>query len=99
MDSSNYTAIEIVKDYGEFLEDCFCSCPFEYSLDQMSYARWAISELLDRLEHCLPDDELQTMEDLSNKLDEYSRLNSRNNRMFSVACEIVNNAIDLYFSC
>lgn len=93
-----YTAIEITKDYGEYLEDIFCSLPLEYSLDQMSYSRWAISELLARLEYCLPGDELSTMEDLSNKFDEYSRLNSRNSRMFSVACEVVNNAIDLYFS-
>lgn len=98
MSGGYYTAIEIVKDYGEYLEDCFCSCPFEYSLDQISYARWAISELLYELEYCLPGDELSTMENLSNKFDEYSRLNSRNRRMFSVAYEVVNNAMDLYFS-
>lgn len=98
MSGGYYTAIEIVKDYSEFLEDCFCSYPFEYSLDQISYARWAVSELLTRLEYCLPGDELLTMEVLSNKLDEYSRLNLRNSRVFSIAYEIVNNAIDLYFS-
>ena len=93
-----YTAIEIVKDYGEFLEDCFSLHPFEYSLDQMSYARWAITELLTRLEYCSHGAELSTMEDLSNKLDEYSRLNSINGHVFLVAREVVDNAIDLYFS-
>lgn len=93
-----YTAIEMVKDYGEYLEDCFCSGPFEYSLDQISYARWAISELLNELEYCLPGDELLTMENLSHKFDEYSRLNSRNRRMFSVAYEVVNNVMYIYFS-
>ena len=98
MSGGYYTAIEIVKDYGEFLEDCFSSHPFEYSLDQMSYARWAISELLTRLECCSHGAELSTMEDLSNKLDEYSQLSSINGHMFLIACEVVDNAIDLYFS-
>lgn len=98
MSGGYYTAIEIVKDYSEFLEDCFSSCPFDYSLDQISYARWAISELLAQLEYCLPGNELSTMEDLSNKLSEHSQINSRNSRMFSIACEVVDNAIDLYFS-
>lgn len=113
-----YTAIETVKDYGEYLEDVFCSlskvgqfCPIkpgrgggillretEYSLTEISYSRWAISELLERLEYCVPDTELSVMEDFSRELDEYSRLNSKNSHMFLVAYEIVNNAIDLFHS-
>ena len=93
-----YTAIEIVKDYSEFLEDCFSLHPFEYSLYQISYARWAITELLTRLEYCLHGTELSTMEDLSNTLHEYSRLNSINSHVFLVAHEVIDNAIDLYFS-
>lgn len=93
-----YTAIEIVKDYGEYLEDLFSSLPLEYSLDQMSYSRWAISELLARLEYCLPGNELSVMEKLGSKLYEYSLLNSRSQHVFSIAYEVVNDAIDLFIS-
>lgn len=97
MTGGYYTAIEVVKNYGEYLEDIFNSVPMEYSLNEMSYSRWAITELLDRLEYCLPGDELSTMEQLSNDLVEYSQINTHNNRLFTIALEIVNNAIDLYF--
>lgn len=97
MSGGYYTAIETVKNYGEYLEDIFCSLSLEYSLEEISYARWAISELLERLEYCLPGDELSTMEKFSCELDEYSRLNSRNSHVFLVAYEVVNNAIDLLF--
>lgn len=78
MTGGSYTAIETVKDYGEYLEDIFCSLPLEYSLEEMSYSRWAISELLERLEYCFPGAELSTMENFSRELDECSRLNSKN---------------------
>lgn len=98
MSEDCYTAIEIVKDYEGYLEDLFFSLPMEYSSEEMSYSMWAISELLEQLECCPPGDELSTMENLSNKLDEYSRLNTRNSRMFLIAHETVNNAIDLFYS-
>lgn len=98
MSSGYYTAIEIVKDYGEYLEDLFCSLPFEYSLEEVSYSRWAISELLTYLEICFPGDELSTMEKLGAKFKEYSKVNTRSEHMFSIAYEVVNNAIDLFYS-
>ena len=75
MSEDCYTAIEIVKDYEGYLEDLFFSLPMEYSLEEMSYSMWAISELLEQLE-----------------------LNTRNSRMFLIAHETVNNAIDLFYS-
>lgn len=75
MSKDCYTAIEIVKDYEGYLEDLFFSLPMEYSLEEMSYSMWAISELLEQLE-----------------------LNTRNSRMFLIAHETVNNAIDLFYS-
>lgn len=96
MEGGYYTAIETVKDYGEYLEDIYNSTPLEYSLDEMSYSRWAISELLSRLEYCLPGDELLTMEALGKEMVEYSRLNSKTSRIFLVAYEVICNAIDLY---
>lgn len=102
MSDDYYTATEIVidaiKDYGEYLEDIFYSLPMEYSLEQMSYSKWAISELLSELECCLPGDELQTMENLRNKLCGFSTLNSKSSHIFSIASDIVNNAIDLFMS-
>lgn len=92
-----YTAIETVKDYGEYLEDLFYSLPMEYTLEQMSYSRWAIATLLERLECCLPGDEIKTMENLSNEIDEYYRLNTENGYMFLLASEIVSNVIDLLY--
>lgn len=97
MTGGYYTAIETVKDYGYYLEDIFCSLSLEYSMDQMSYSRWAIATLLDRLECCLPGDEVKTMEELSDELVKYSRLNPRNSYLFLTAYEIVNNAIDLLY--
>lgn len=96
MEGGYYTAIETVKDYGEYLEDIYNSTLLEYSLDEMSYSRWAISELLSRLEYCLPGDELLTMEALGKEMVEYSRLNSKTSRIFLVAYEVICNAIDLY---
>lgn len=96
MEGGYYTAIETVKDYGEYLEDIYNSTPLEYSLDEMSYSRWAISELLSRLEYCLPGDELLTMEALGKEMVEYSRLNSETSRIFLVAYDVICNAIDLY---
>lgn len=92
-----YTAIESTKNYGYYLEDLFQSLPYEYSLDEVSYSRWAIATLLERLEYCLPGTEVETMEKFGEELVEYSQLNSRNSRMFLIAYEIVSNAIDLLF--
>ena len=47
MSEDCYTAIDIVKDYEGYLEDLFFSLPMEYSLEEMSYSMWAISELLE----------------------------------------------------
>lgn len=94
----NYTGIEVVKNYGEYLEDVFWQSPLEYSLEQISYSRWAISELLARLKHSPPDDELTIMEKLSNELVEFSRLNPKTSRIFLIAYEIVGDAMDLYIS-
>lgn len=96
MEGGYYTAIETVKDYGEYLEDIYDSAPLEYSFDEMSYSRWAISELLNRLEYCFPGDELLTMETLGKEMVEYSRLNSETSRIFLVAYDVICNAIDLY---
>ena len=95
MTGGYYTAIETVKDYGEYLEDIFCSLSLEYSLAEMSYSRWAISELLERLECCLPGEELLTMEAFGREMVEYARLNQRTSRIFLVAYDVVCNAIDL----
>ena len=95
MTGGYYTAIETVKDYGEYLEDIFCSLSLEYSLAEMSYSRWAISELLERLEYCLPGEELLTMEAFGREMVEYARLNQRTSRIFLVAYDVVCNAIDL----
>lgn len=97
MTGGYYTAIEIVKNYGEYLEDIFYSLSMEYSLAERSYSRWAISELLERLECCLPGDEMSAMEKLGDKFLEYSRLNPNNSQIFLVAYDVVSNAIDLYF--
>ena len=91
------TAIETIKDYGEYLEDLFYSLPMEYTLEQKSYSRWAIATLLERLEYCLPGDEIKIMENLSNELDAYYQLNTVNGYRFSIAHEIVNNAIDSFY--
>lgn len=91
-----YTAIGTVKDYGEYLEDIYDSLSSEYAFDEMSYSRWAISLLLERLEYCLPGDELSTMEALGQEMVEYSRLNSETSRIFLVAYDVICNAIDLY---
>lgn len=96
MEGNYYTAIETVKDYGEYLEDIYNSTPLEYLLDEMSYSRWAISELLSRLEYCLPGNELLTMDALGKEMVEYSLLNSQTSRIFLVAYEVICNAIDLY---
>ena len=98
MSGGYYTAIDVVKNYGEYLEDVFCSLSMEYSLAEMSYSRWAILELLERLEYCCPGDELSTMENLSDELVKYGRINTNNSQMFLIAYEVVSNAIDLYFS-
>lgn len=95
MTGGYYTAIETVKDYGEYLEDIFCSLSLEYSLAEMSYSRWAISELLERLEYCLPGEELLTMEAFGREMVDYARLNQRTSRIFLVAYDVVCNAIDL----
>lgn len=42
-----YTAIETVKNYGYYIEDLYDSCPLEYSFDEVSYSKWAISMLLE----------------------------------------------------
>ena len=96
MDGGYYTAIETVKDYGEYLEDLYDSCPLEYSFDEVSYSKWAISMLLERLEYCLPGEELLTMEAFGRKIVEYARLNQRTSHTFLVAYDVVRNVIDLY---
>lgn len=96
MEGGYYTAIETVKNYGYYLEDLYDSCPLEYSFDEMSYSRWAISLLLERLEYCFPGDELSTMEALGQEMVEYSCLNSGTSRIFLVAYDVICNAIDLY---
>ena len=98
MSEDCYTAIEIVKDYEGYLEDLFFSLPMEYSLEEMRYSMWAISELLEQLARCPLGDELPTMETLSNTLDTYIRLKTRNSRMFLIAHATVNNEIDLFYS-
>ncbi|WP_322180300.1 hypothetical protein [Neglectibacter caecimuris] len=91
-----YTAIETVKNYGYYIEDLYDSCPLEYSFDEVSYSKWAISMLLERLEYCLPGEELLTMEAFGHEMVEYARLNQRTSRIFLVAYDVVCNAIDLY---
>lgn len=98
MTGGYYTAIEIVKDYEWYLENLFSSLPMEYSVEEMSYSMWVISELLEQLEYCQPGDELSTMEKFSGKLEKYGHLNTQTKHMFSIMCEIVNNAIDLVYS-
>lgn len=91
-----YTAIETVKDYGYYIEDLYDSCPLEYSFDEVSYSKWAISMLLERLEYCLPGEELLTMEAFGREMIEYARFNQRTSRIFLVAYDVVCNVIDLY---
>ena len=52
--------------------------------------------LLERLEYCLPGEELLTMEAFGHEMVEYARLNQRTSRIFLVAYDVVCNAIDLY---
>ncbi len=98
MSSPNETAKEIVKDYGEYLEDLFSSLPLEYTLEQISYSRWAISKLLSKLDRYASIPPLLTMENFRNKLYEFSCINKRTSLIFVVAYRTVDDAIDLLVS-
>lgn len=98
MSSPTETAIEIVKDYGEYLDYCFTSLPYEYTLEQVSYSKWAVLEILRLLNHYPSIPPLLIMENFRSKLYEFSRINQRTNFIFSIACEIVDNAIDILVS-
>lgn len=96
------TAIDIVKGYRESLDDIFTSLPFkypfEYTLEQKSYSRWAVSEILDRLEHNTSIPPLVTIENFRSKLYEFSLINRRNSFIFEIAYEAIDDIIDMLVS-
>lgn len=98
MSPAHESAIDTVKDYGEYLEDLFTSLPLEYTLEQISYSRWTITELLYRLNRYASIPPLLTMENLRNKLYEFSRINQRTSSIFTIAYRTVDDAIDLLIS-
>lgn len=98
MSSANETVIDIVKDYGEYLEDRFTSLSLEYTLEQMSYSRWTVNELLYQLNQYSSIPPLLVMENLRDKLYKFSCINKRTSSIFTIAYRTVDDAIDLVIS-
>lgn len=94
MNNQYETALSIVKDYESYLE--FVHEQQGYSLEQMSYSKWAVDEIFKYLDEQKTSAPLVVIENFRDRMDRYSRLNEKNGLIFSVACETAENIIDLF---
>lgn len=96
-------AIEVVKDYGEYL-DRVSSSPYSYfylltkdenGLEEISFAKWIVSEILCLLKQNNDIPPLVTIEKLRKKICAYSRLNNRTSYIFSIACDAIDDIVHM----
>lgn len=92
MDSPTKNAIRIVEDYHIALD--VLSVLQGYSFEQLSYSRFAASELIDCLKKEASTPPLLVIENFQNKMDSYSHLNEKGGAMFSVARDVAGGIID-----
>lgn len=97
------TAIEIIKEHLAYLERVYQS-PFNYfyfltkddfSLKELSYAKWVTSEIITLLEQDLDEPPLQILEDMRDKTYVYSLKGKKADPIFKTAYETVDDIIDL----
>lgn len=70
----------------------------EYSLKQESYSRWAIKEILTRLEENQDTPPLIIIEEFRDQMNKYSCLNQFTSHQFSCAKDMAEWVIDLLIS-
>lgn len=97
MDLQTKTAINMIH---YCLEHWSKSKPYqqERNLEQESYSRWAINEILTLLENSDNTPPLIVIEQFRDKMDRYSCINPRTSYVFSCAKDIAEWIIDLLIS-
>lgn len=92
MDISTESAIEVIRNYEEYLE--FIGEWQGYSFKQLSFSKWAVKEILKCLKEQVSEPPLSVIENFIDKMESYSCLNSKNGFIFSIACDVAENIID-----
>ena len=88
------TALDLVRNYIYYLEDCGRWLMGDYSFEKESYSKWAANELLIMLQNSPNRPPLETMEDFRNELARLASLNPATEDIFSYAEEAISDLID-----
>ena len=89
---ANKIAVDIVEDYIISLD--VLGVWQGYTLKQLSYSRYAALELLKRLKKDCEAPPLLIIERFRDKMDAYSRLNRRNDFIFTAARDVASGIVD-----
>lgn len=92
MDSPTKHAIQIVKDYAIALD--ILGVSQGYSLERLSYSKYAADELLKCLKKQDSTPPLLVIENFRDRMDAYSHLNEKSSFVFSVARDVAGGIVD-----
>lgn len=93
MDIQYKAAVSIVKDYSDYLE--FICELRGYSLEQLSYAKWTVNEILKKIRVQQSLAPLAVIEEFRDKMYEYLKY-SKKSFIFYVAYDTANEIIDCF---
>ena len=94
MDVQNKAAINIVRDYGECLDLCFWGD--DYDILRLSYAEFAISEIIERIKN---ENDISPLDALEHFKEQMRAFNSRHKHlMFEVGYETAEEIINVFMS-
>lgn len=94
MDIVNEKAIELVKDYRDYLEFVFERDKNYYTPSQKSYSIWITNDVINLLRQNSEIPPLQIIERFRDKIERFSRQNRNTENIFTVALENIDNILD-----
>ncbi|WP_297183047.1 hypothetical protein [uncultured Phocaeicola sp.] len=88
----------ILSVIREYADECLKEPVWHISRDwfkQISYSRWAVDEILKRIEESKFTPPIMVVEDFIRKMDDFSCKNKKTSIIFSVAHDMAENILDV----